>query len=138
MISLAVVGAEMFMRVRKSDSDLQRDLTAAAVEQFVPALVAGLLLTIVIVQFATDSVWMLPGLWMILFAMGVFASRRVLPRFAGIVAGFYLMAGLVVIALKKDAGLHAWTMGAVFGVGQTAAATMLWITERQSLRSPKT
>lgn len=137
MVSLAVVGAEMWVRVRKSDSDLQRDLTAAAVEQFVPALVAGLLLTIVIVQFAFDSAWLLPGLWMILFAMGVFASRRVLPRFASVIAGFYLMAGLVVIALQKEAGLHAWTMGAVFGIGQTAAAGMLWITERRALRQSR-
>ena len=137
MISLAVVGTEMWVRVRKSDSDLQRDLTAAAVEQFVPALVAGLLLTIVIVQFAFDSRWLLPGLWMILFAMGVFASRRVLPRFASVIAGFYLMAGLVVIAMRKDAGLHAWTMGTVFGIGQTAAAGMLWITERRALRQSR-
>jgi hypothetical protein len=134
MVSLVVVGVEMWVRVRRSDSDLQRDLTAAAVEQFIPALVAGLLLTIVIVQFAFESVWMLPGLWMILFAMGVFASRRVLPRFAGVIAGFYLMAGLIVLAMQKEAGLHAWTMGAVFGIGQTAAAGMLWMTERKAVR----
>ncbi len=135
VVSMAVVGLEMWVRVRRSESDLQRDLTASAVDQFVPSLVAGLLLTIVIVQFASESAWMLPGLWMILFAMGIFSSRRVLPRFAGAVAGFYLLAGLFVLALKKDAGLHAWTMGSVFGVGQTCAAGLLWIMERKHERN---
>ncbi len=135
VVSMAVVGLEMWVRVRRSESDLQRDLTASAVDQFVPALVAGLLLTIVIVQFAAESVWMLPGLWMVLFAMGVFASRRVLPKFAGAVAGFYLLAGLCVLAIKKEAGLHAWTMGLVFGVGQTFAAGLLWLVERKYERN---
>ncbi len=132
IVSMAVVGLEMWVRVRKSQSDLQRDLTLCAVDQFVPALVAGLLLTIVIVQFSFESVWMLPGLWMILFAMGIFSSRRVLPRFSTLIAAFYLMAGLLVLAMQKSAGLHAWTMGLVFGVGQSAAAGLLWFVERRS------
>ncbi len=132
MLSMVIVGIEMGLRVRKSQSDLQRDLTLTAVEQFVPSLVVGLLLTIVIVQFAFASVWMLPGLWMLLFGLGIFASRRVLPKYSSLVGAFYLMAGLFVLALQKQAGLHAWTMGAVFGVGQTAAAGVLWIVERRS------
>lgn len=136
MISMAVVGLEMWVRVRKSQSDLQRDLTLCAVDQFVPALVAGLLVTIVMVQFAFENAWMLPGLWMILFAMGIFSSRRVLPRFSSLIGAFYLMAGLVVLAMQKNAGLHAWTMGLVFGAGQSAAAGLLWIVERRSRLSP--
>jgi hypothetical protein len=130
LVSMAVVGTEMTIRVRRAASELQRDLTLAAVEQFVPCLVAGLLLTIVLTQFAPTTVWMLPGLWMILFAMGVYSSRRALPRLAGLVGGFYLLAGLTVLAMERRAGLRPWTMGSVFGVGQLMAAGLLWYVER--------
>ncbi|MBC7783946.1 MAG: hypothetical protein H7144_08900 [Burkholderiales bacterium] len=132
VLSLAVVGWEMWVRVRRSGSDLQRDITLAAVEQFVPSLMAGVLVTIVITQFALESIWIIPSLWMILFSMGVYSSRRVLPRYAGVIAGYYLLAGLMVMALHKDAGMHAWTMGAVFGVGQFLAAAWLWFVERRT------
>lgn len=130
MLSLAIVGSEMWLRVRRSGSEMQRDLTLAAVEQFTPALVTGLLLTIVITEFAWENVWMLPGLWMVLFAMGIYASRRVLPRFSSAVAGFYLLAGLTVLAMHRDAGMRPWVMGSVFGVGQLMAAGLLYYVEK--------
>src|SRR5688500_6123656 len=46
-ISLVVVAAEMIYRTRVSESELQRDMTMLAVQQFTPALVAGGLVTFV-------------------------------------------------------------------------------------------
>jgi len=132
VISLTVVGWEMVVRVRRSGSTLQRDLTLSAVEQFVPSLMASALVTVVITQFALESIWVLPSLWMILFSMGVYSSRRVLPRGAGLIAGFYLLGGLFVMALHKEGGMHAWTMGSIFGGGQFLAAGWLWFVERRS------
>lgn len=132
MLSLVIVGSEMWVRVRRSGSEMQRDLTLAAVEQFVPCLIAGLLLTIVIAQFAWENVWMLPGLWMILFAMGIYSSRRVLPRFSSAIAGFYLLAGLAILAMNRGAGLHPWVMSGVFGTGQSMAAGLLYYVERRN------
>ena len=42
-----------------------------------------------------SALWMLPGLWQILFSLGVFASCRLLPRATFFVALFYLIAGPV-------------------------------------------
>ena len=52
----------------------------AATEQFIPAGVAGVLLTVVLYRFAPENLWMLPGLWQIVFSLGLFAACRSLPR----------------------------------------------------------
>ena len=85
-------------------------------------------------QFAGDIAWILPGIWSILFGLGVFASRRLLPKATFLVGGFYLLAGLYMISMHYEA-LAAWTMGVTFGVGQIAAAALLYFTlERQRER----
>jgi hypothetical protein len=121
----------MVLRCRRTDQPLQWEMSLAAAEQFMPCLVAGALLTYVIVAFNGEQVWMLPGLWMVLFSMGVFASRRLLPKPTVLIAMYYLLAGLMVLAMRRDAGLSPWTMGSVFGFGQLFAAGVLyWTLER--------
>jgi hypothetical protein len=132
MLCLAVVGLDIALRLRRTPSALQRDLTWSAVEHFMPALAAGGLLTLVIQRFAREGNWMLPGLWMILFGLGIHASRRLLPRYSGLIAGYYLGCGLVVLSLREWAAFNPWTMGAVFGFGQFMAAGLLRWTERQA------
>ena len=43
-------------------------------------MVAGGLLTFVLLHQAPQCLWMLPGLWCVFFSLGVFASYRLLPR----------------------------------------------------------
>lgn len=128
-LCLAVVGIELVLHVRRSGSALQRDLTWEAVEQFMPSLAAGLLLTFVLFRFAYEVTWVLPGLWMILFGLGIHSSKRLLPRFSGIIAGYYIACGLFVLSLKQWAAFNPWTMGGVFGFGQFMAAGLLRCTE---------
>ena len=133
-VGTAVVGAmaaglEMLLRSRGPGFWLRREITWLAVEQFVPCLATGSLLTVVIVRTAPESLWMLPGLWQILFGLGVFASCRLLPRATFGVALFYLVAGLTTLALAKGpAALSPWAMGLPFGVGQLFAAAVLYRT----------
>ncbi len=104
-------------------------ITIAAVECFLPSLVAGALVSYAIVFFQTfASIGLLPGLWMILFSLGIFASRRMLPRAVFIVAGYYMLCGLIVLSLRPDQALAPWTMGIVFGIGQLLAAFVLYFT----------
>ena len=132
LVSMVVVGAEMAVRSRRSGSSLQRPITLVVIDQFAPSLVAGALLTYVIGQFARDAAWMLPGLWAILFSLGLFASRRFMPRGVFLLGGYYLLAGLVCLTLDPAArALSPWTMGTVFGVGQALTALFLyWTLER--------
>jgi hypothetical protein len=135
IVSLIVVGIEIAVRCRRSRHPLQRELSLAAVEQFSPCLMAGVLLTYVIVQFAEDLAWALPALWMILFSLGVFASRRLLSRPVVFVAAYYLLAGLLALTMRRGAQFQPWVMGSVFGIGQLfAAAILYWTIERCSER----
>ena len=63
VVSVVIVGIEAIRRSRRVHSGLADDMIQAAAEQFLPAAVAGALLTFVILRFAPDVVWMLPGLW---------------------------------------------------------------------------
>lgn len=127
ILGAAAAAVEMTVRCVRSKSTLQRELTMQAVEQFVPSLVAGALMTLALQIFTHDVTWLLPGLWAIVFSLGVFASRRVLPAAISIVGGYYLMAGLVCIALSGQIAPYSpWTMAVIFGVGQFIAAFILW------------
>jgi hypothetical protein len=130
-VSVVVVGAEMMQRYRRRErSQLQREMTLMAVEQFVPCLVAGALLTYAIVEWAGNSINLLPGLWCTLFGLGVFASRRLLPRGTFLIGGWYLLAGLAAVATRKDF-CFASQMAGAFGGGQLLSAGVLyWQLER--------
>ncbi len=127
--SLVIVAAEIWLRYSRTDSELEREKTALAVELFAPCLVAGFLLTYVMFHYAIGSLWLLPGMWGILFGLGIFSSRRLLTRAASFVGGFYLLAGLLCIVLGQGSNtLSAWEMGAMFGGGQLFAAAVLYLT----------
>jgi hypothetical protein len=125
---ILAAGVEMTLRAMRS-SRWSREATWMAVEQFLPSIAAGGLLTIVVVRRAEESAWMLPGLWAILFSLGIFASRRLLPRAITGVALYYLAAGLLCLGLAQGAwALSPWAMGLTFGGGQMIAAVVLYQT----------
>ena len=66
------------------------------------------------------------------------ASRRILPGAIALIAGYYLIAGLLAIALAAPThALWPWTMGILFGVGQLACAGILyWTLERNDHGRP--
>jgi len=128
-ISAVAAGTEMGWRWRTATSPWAREKTWLAVEQFLPCLAAGGLLTFVLVHFAPESAWMLPGLWQILFSLGIFASYRLLPRAIFGVAVFYLASGLASLSLARgEFAFSPWAMGLPFGMGQLLAAAVLYRT----------
>ena len=84
-----------------------------------------------VILLVMTAAFLLPGLWMILFSMGVFASRRILSKSVSFVGAYYLLAGLLVLSLPARQQLSPWVMGGVFGVGQLFASLVLyWTLER--------
>src|ERR1700730_12809059 len=71
-VSILLIGIEMVARSRRIHSGLADAMIHAATEQFIPAGVAGALLTFVLFRFAPQCLWMLPGLWQIIFSLGLF------------------------------------------------------------------
>ncbi len=125
-IAISLIGFEMVTRSRTIHSSLGPEMILHAVEQLVPSGVAGALVTAVLIRVAPNTVWMLPGLWQILFSLGVFASARFLPRAVFVVAAWYLFAGLICLAIAASARmLSPWMMGLPFGIGQLIAAAIL-------------
>jgi len=120
---------EMMGRARDVRLPLKRELTYLAIEQFCPCLVAGALVTMVVVRTAPDCIWILPGLWQVLYSLGIFASCRLLPRPIFGVAIFYLFSGLVTLTLSRgEHALDPWAMGLPFSIGQFLAAAVLYRT----------
>ena len=129
--SIAMIGMEMVLRTRRIHSGLADEMIHAAIEHFLPAAVSGALLTLVMVRATPASFWMLPGLWQIIFGLGVFASCQFLPRALVWVGVWYVGAGLAGLALGDGAQTFApWVMGVPFAVGQLAVAAILHLTSR--------
>jgi hypothetical protein len=127
LLSAALIGAETVTRSRRLHSNLADEMIYAAIEQLIPVGVAGILLTFVLVRFAPETTWMLPGLWQILFSLGIFASYRLLPK--GLFAGgaWYLTTGLVCLAIgSRGVSWSPWAMAIPFGVGQLMVAGILY------------
>ena len=118
----------------RSASPVQRELAWSAVAQLLPCLIVGGLLTYVLFAVAPAALWMLPGLWAILFGLGILASRPLLPQPVEWVGLFYLLAGLASVAWSAGhAPFSPWVMGLPFGVGQLAGAAVLyWTLERET------
>jgi hypothetical protein len=126
LIAVGLTATEMIRRTRRVHTGLANEMIQAAVEQFLPALVVGLLLTAVLLWAAPQELWMLPGLWQLLFGLGVFASCRFLPRQTFAVGIWYLVAGLTCLALQSGPKTFSpWSMGIPFGVGQLLVAAVL-------------
>jgi hypothetical protein len=130
LISVLATGMEMALYYRRCGSSLAWQTTWLAVSQFLPCLAAGGLLTFVVAAHAHENLWMLPGLWAMMFSLGVFASHRLLPKATFWVGLFYMAAGTLCLTLR-EAALSPWAMGLPFGAGQLLTAGILyWTLER--------
>lgn len=131
--SLVLTTVDTLSRARRLHSALALQMVYSAAEQFLPAIVTGILLTAVMARRAPQSLWMLPGLWQLLFSLGVFASCRFLPRATFWVGVWYLATGMTCLALGGgDWAFSPWEMGIPFGVGHLMVAAVLQFGYRRS------
>lgn len=137
--SLIVAGGEICWRARGVGRGLARQMTLLAVEQFMPCVVVGALLTLCIYRGAGQVAWMLPGLWSLVFGLGVFASYRLLPRQVFWVGLYYVVCGCGCLLWGQgDKALSPWQMGISFGGGQLLSAAILhWTLERTHVSERK-
>lgn len=131
-LSAIMAGTGIVLRYLREPVHARRQ-ARRVIGQFIPCLAAGTLVTYPVLHSNPQWVPLLPGLWSTLFGLGIFASRPYLPRAIGWVALFYLIAGAILLGLSGDgSSLCPWAMGWTFGVGQFAAALVLyWKIERK-------
>ena len=131
LLSATLIAIQTYTRTRRVHSGMADEMIHMAIEQFLPSAAAGTLLTIAIARFVPAAAWMLPGLWQIVFSLGVFASCRFLPRPMTAAGAWYLLTGLTCIALADNRALSPWTMGISFGAGQLLVASILFFTAKE-------
>jgi hypothetical protein len=132
IVSMVVMGIGLVLDYRRNFSPLTWSTTRLAVGQFVPCVAAGGLVAFVLWNHAQDCLWMLPGLWAILFGLGIFASYRLLPRATFWVGVYYLVTGSFSLAwAQREHAYSPLAMAIPFGIGQLLAAAILyWTLER--------
>ncbi|MGA2186921.1 MAG: hypothetical protein ABSH33_00220 [Steroidobacteraceae bacterium] len=125
-VAVALSALETVVRARRVHPGFACEMLRSALEQFLPATIVGLLLTGVLLLAAPTDLWMLPGLWELIFSLGVFASCRFLPRQMFAVGVWYLSCGLTCLMVESGPRvLSPWEMGIPFGVGQLLVAAVL-------------
>ncbi len=126
MVAVGLIWTEMLARSRRHHSGLADAMIYQAIEQFLPAGAAGIFLALVLLKFAPEAMWLLPGLWQILISIGIFSSARSLPRIVTLAGAWYFVAGFTSLVLMSDShALSPWIMGAPFVIGQLLMATLL-------------
>ena len=127
----AFVGAsEIIFNYVVHEGGAARRQTRRVVSQFLPGILAGVIITASFVRLGAALVPLLPGLWAFCFGIGTFASRPYLPRASLLVAVFYYAAGVLLLWIAKAETLNGWWVGGTFGVGQLLAAAVLWADAR--------
>jgi hypothetical protein len=132
VLSAGLTAAQMYTRSRRIHSALSNEMLRMAVEQFLPSAGAGLLVTIVLLRYVPSAIWMLPGIWQVIFGLGVFSSCRFLPRPMIAAGAWYLFTGLSCLAMGDSRALSSWAMGIPYGAGQLLVAAVLFFASTES------
>lgn len=95
----------------------ERVRTRSAGITLLPAIALGAALSVALILHGL--VWMLPGVWYACYAVGLFASRAMVPKGAIPLAGAFGVAGLLLLLTPQtNLPLSWWVMPAGFGLGQ--------------------
>ncbi len=130
-----LAGAATVTRYLRQEDEFARRRTRTVLCQFIPCLLAGLAVTAVLArpEHVDRAVAFLPGLWALLYGLGTVATLPYLPRLAGAVGVWYLVAGGLLLHLVEGPVPSGWSVGLPFGVGQLLAATVLYCTQREEI-----
>ncbi len=137
VVSAALIGVEMFARTKRMHRGMADAMIGMAVEQFLPSAAAGGLMTYVLVRYVPADAWILPGVWQVIFSLGVFSSCRFLPRPMFAAGVWYLFTGLLCVSLGDARAFSPWAMGVPYGAGQLLVAAILLRRSREGSREAR-
>jgi hypothetical protein len=120
----------MIGRAKRLHSGMADEMIRMAVAQFLPAGIAGAILPFVLLRVTDDVFWLLPGLWQIIFGLGVFASCRCLPRPMLLVGAWFLLTGLACVALGDDRALAPAIMSGAYAIGMALVAAIHYFSHK--------
>ncbi len=134
-IIIVIIYGNIIYNYLKSGSNYEIHQMMRVCMQFVPSLVAGSIITGVLFLLQTPAVAFLPGIWAIIFGLGIFSMRPYLPRFIGWSALFYLLAGgLLLYLVRYNLSYSPWGMGLTFGVGHLFASLIMHLDIERNIK----
>ncbi len=131
-LSAGLILAQMLRRADRMHGGLADTMIRTAVGQFLPAAAAGLILPFVLLHGSRDVFWMLPGLWQVIFSLGVFASCRSMPWQMLLAGGWFLLTGVVCLWLGDTRALSPVTMAGSYAVGMTMVGGIHGLTAKKA------
>jgi hypothetical protein len=127
VLNLTAVYLEIVWRAHRFPSLLVQGQSRSILLQFLPSLLIGSIATLALLSRAPDLVVLLPGLWCLFFAAGIFACLRNMPDGLGWVALYYASAGALLCIFASATWLESGAaVGLSFGLGQIATGGILW------------
>lgn len=125
LISGVLASIVVARRTLRCPGELSAANAWLAVRQFAPSLAVGAIVTWFVVDRLPHLLWVLPGLWQLLFGLGNLAAHRLLPTPAFFVGVTFVATGTCCLWFGERA-LDPWAMGLPFAAGQLALAAILW------------
>lgn len=132
ILSAALILTQMLTRANRLHSGMADQMIHMAVAQFLPAAIAGALLPFVLLHVTQTVFWMLPGLWQIIFSLGVFASCRCLPRPMLLAGAWFLITGFACILIGDARALAPATMSYSYAVGMALVAVIHYLSAKKA------
>ena len=132
VVSVALIATQMVRRANRLHTGMADEMMRMAVLQFLPAGVAGALLPSALLHASPRVFWMLPGLWQIVFSLGVFASCRSMPRSMLLVGVWFLLTGFACVALGDERALGPVTMSGAYAVGMATVAAIHFVAAKRA------
>jgi len=133
-LSALIATAEILYNYTIRESSTERRRTRTVAMQFFPCVAGGTFITIALVTTDPSGVRFLPGIWAVVYGLGIFSARPYFPRMIGVAALGFMLAGTALLLMAdRGSSLHPWAMGLTFGIGQIATGLILyWNLERKN------
>jgi hypothetical protein len=125
-------GAIVAWRSRHPDRQTAAQMRTVGLT-ILPAIAAGGVITLALVLRGLFD--LLPGMWCATYALGLFASRAMVPREVVYVAIAFGAAATLLLLLPNIDPLAWWIMPAAFGLGQIAIGAI--VRARPQERTPR-
>jgi hypothetical protein len=134
--AFSIEGGSVIYGYLREEDPHARQRTVTVVGQLAPSLAVGVIVTIAfLVPEDRRLISFLPGIWALLYGLGLSASKPFLPRMIGWVAVFYILCGCMLLRRAVGLGLGSlspWETGIPFGVGHILGGVILyWNLERR-------
>ena len=133
VVSAALIVSQMLTRANRLHSGMADEMVHMAVMQFLPAAAVGAALPFVLLRVTPSVLWMLPGLWQIVFGLGVFASCRCLPRPMLLAGLWFLLTGFTCLVLGDARALAPAAMSGSFAIGMALVAAVHGLSARKAM-----